>query len=403
MNKILASAGMLALGITGVKAADSGSTGSDKPWTVSASLRGFYDDNYALANTNRQDSFGFEINPKIGVTLPDNQQTTAGANYSYTLRYFEDRSEDVDHTHEFSGWLAHQFTERFSANLRDDLVYSEEPTLTQPGGGVIRTEGTALHNKGQIGFQAQLTQLVGLVLGYRNELYDYRNPSYAGVLDRWEHYANLDVTWTVSPQTVFLTGYQIGFLDYTGNGVFSLPGGGAADIDIKNAYSHYGYVGVQHTFTPNLTGSLKGGVRYNDYFNVPNGAAGLDDQNIGPYVQGSLRYNFLPDSFLEVGVAHDLSASDLSTLGGDSTVGWTALSHSFTPKFVGKVMGQVQNTDYSELDQTEWIYLAKVGLEYHITENVSVNVEYNYDHVNSDDKSRTYDRNRVFLGVTASY
>ena len=56
MKKIVASVGLVALGASGinaVQAQDVSSPPPEKPWNVSASLRGFYDDNYVTAPTPR--------------------------------------------------------------------------------------------------------------------------------------------------------------------------------------------------------------------------------------------------------------------------------------------------------------------------------------------------------------
>ena len=49
MKKFLTSAGFIALGVSGLQAAyapDLTPMEASKPWSVSAALRGFYDDNY---------------------------------------------------------------------------------------------------------------------------------------------------------------------------------------------------------------------------------------------------------------------------------------------------------------------------------------------------------------------
>jgi hypothetical protein len=53
MNRIIASAGLMAVGAAGVQAAniaDLRPSETSKPWSVSASLRAFYDDNWNTAN-----------------------------------------------------------------------------------------------------------------------------------------------------------------------------------------------------------------------------------------------------------------------------------------------------------------------------------------------------------------
>jgi hypothetical protein len=396
MNRIVASAGLLALGVVAVEAAGVTAVGpTDKPWSISASLRGFYDDNYALSSENKQSSFGFEVNPKVGVNL-NGQQTSFGANYSYTLRYFEDRSECVDHTHQFKTWFNHAFTERYSVNVSDELVYSQEPTLTDPSLGVIRSNGNAVRNDGQIKFHAQMTRLLEVVLGYQNVLYDYEDPNYALLLNRLEHYANIDFRWQAMPQTVAVLGYQFKVVDFVHESV------GGFDPTVRNSLAHIVYVGVDHNFSPNLTATVRVGAQFTDYYNI-----GDDQSDISPWARVSLRYTYLPGSYLETGFSHSRNQTDVS-LDQESSSLYLTLSHSFTPKFVGTFTGQAQYAQFKSVggggeDQSEWIYLLGLNLEYRFTPNLSANVSYNYDLIESDLDYRGYDRNRVFMGVTASY
>ena len=400
MKRIIASAGLLALGMAGVNAAVTATAPAEKPWSVSAALRGFYDDNYALAHDNKQDSFGLEINPTVGVNL-QGQQTDFGAKYSYTLRdYFDRVGDNVDHTHEFAMWLMHQFTERYSVNLRDDLVYSQEPTLTSGGTGTVRSEGTVLRNEGQINFNTQLSRLFGLVTGYRNVLYDYKNPTYSALLDRLEHYANVDVTWQLTPQTMTLVGYQFGVIEYTGGDL------GAYKSKYKDSRSHYAYLGLQHDFTPQFTASIRAGVQFIEYYNLPSGS-GFSENDCNPYVKASLRYNYLPGSYIDTGFEHMRTQTDLMRPDGESSVFYLTLSHSITPKLIGSVTGLAQYTCYDaqagQAGVSDWLYQVGLNLEYRFTPNFSANVAYNFDTVQSDAPNRGYNRNRAFVGATVSY
>ncbi|MGB9601179.1 MAG: hypothetical protein ACPMAG_00135, partial [Limisphaerales bacterium] len=45
---------------------------ADKPWSVSATVRGFYDDNYLTRHSKpmgKRDSWGFEISPEAKVSI----------------------------------------------------------------------------------------------------------------------------------------------------------------------------------------------------------------------------------------------------------------------------------------------------------------------------------------------
>ena len=72
---------------------------TSKPWSISASLRGFYDDNYfAQPKALAAESFGFEVRPRIAFNLPL-EQTYIGGSYTYSMKYYEDRNNDpIDHT-----------------------------------------------------------------------------------------------------------------------------------------------------------------------------------------------------------------------------------------------------------------------------------------------------------------
>ena len=116
MKKVIASAGLVAFGVTALQAQYAPGLSrieTTKPWSVSASLRGFYDDNYfAQPNAFAEESYGFEVRPRIAFNLP-REQTYIGGAYTYGLKYYEARDDDpIDQTHEVDLKLDHRFTER---------------------------------------------------------------------------------------------------------------------------------------------------------------------------------------------------------------------------------------------------------------------------------------------------
>src|ERR1051326_4569876 len=115
MKKIIASASLAALGAAGVQAAYAPGLSpmeKAKPWTISAVLRGFYDDNpTASFRTQKQESWGLEVSPSLGVNIAMDQ-TLIGFNYTYDLRFYEARAKnDADHTHDLSLKISHQRSE----------------------------------------------------------------------------------------------------------------------------------------------------------------------------------------------------------------------------------------------------------------------------------------------------
>ncbi len=182
MRKFFVCAGLALAGTTGLQAAyapDLNQMETAKLWSVSGTLRGFYDDNYntAPSGPTKRDSFGFEVSPSLSLNVPL-QQTELGLKYTYGLYYYQDREQlngrPIDQTHQLDLWVDHAFTERWQAKVQDTLAVGQEPQLIN-GGTLYRTEGNNIHNMGAISLDTQWTRLLGTELSYQNNFYDYQN------------------------------------------------------------------------------------------------------------------------------------------------------------------------------------------------------------------------------------
>src|SRR6266852_561988 len=244
MKRLIASAGLVAVGATGLQAAYApGLTPMEtsKTWSVAASLRGFYDDNYNTAPShpsnplipNAKGSFGAEISPQFALNIPGDQ-TYVGASYVYTLRYYEARANNnTDHTHQFDAKLDHRFSERYRVVLSDSFAYSQEPEVLESNGTVttpLRTSADGLRNQVNLDFTGQITELLGFEAAYQNIWYDYfqnasdfakQFPASGGIgshgalLNRIEHLFDIKGTWQVQEHLLAFAGYKYGIVNYT--------------------------------------------------------------------------------------------------------------------------------------------------------------------------------------------
>ena len=432
MKRIVASVGLVAVGASGLQAATYGSLGPQpvKPWSVSASLRGFYDDNVGTSpsGTDRVKAFGFELSPTLSLNWAI-EQTSLSLSYLYSFRYYDKRppgnAEKYDQTHTFNALLDHAFSERYLLHLQDSFVIGQEPDVLRAGETLNtyqRVPGDNIRNYGQIKLNGEFTRLFGLEVGYANTFFDYHNqggtvdnPSLSGLLDRIEHYIHVDGRWKIQPETVGVLGYQYGQVDYTGNEDIGedLVTGDIYQSNVRNNRSHYAYVGVDHVFRPDLSGTLRIGGRYYDYYKEPG-----HPTTIGPSAQASLQYTYAPESYLQAGVTHDRNATDtFSAVNGDVTTDaettsvFASVNHRILPKLYGSLVAQFQNSTLNGglLDGVdERYYLVGLNIEYRFNPHLSAQVGYNYDKLDSDVAQKTgvdrsFDRNRVYLGVTASY
>ncbi|MEK7707348.1 MAG: hypothetical protein AAB380_05070, partial [Verrucomicrobiota bacterium] len=162
MKRICASLGLAAIGVASIQTAQGQSADPAKSWSVSASLRGFYDDNVNSSPTDKVESFGFGVSPSLSFRLPLEQTTIAGS-YTYDYKWYEkeirtDAGHD-DQTHTLAAQLRHAFSDRLLMSMQDSFVIGSESDLLRVGDSALgtyqRVPGT--RNYGSMVFNAQIT------------------------------------------------------------------------------------------------------------------------------------------------------------------------------------------------------------------------------------------------------
>ncbi len=452
MKKLVASVGLVALGASTLQAASLPNflTESGKPWSISATLRGFYDDNINSLPDNfpmdgyERDSFGFQVSPTLSLSLNPSQTTSLRAGYTYSFLWYANKlyssSDHNDQTHQFDFELNHAFSERYTMDVRDSFVIGQEPDMLRTGDALTsfqRIPGDNIRNFGAINADAELTHLLGVEVGYANSYFDYAanapvygylfgfapyvaQPSIGGLLNRIDNTVHLDTRWHLQPTTVAVAGYRFDDVDYTSDSVIfgGDPFGFLPTVtsDERNSRSHTGYVGLDETFRPDLTGSLRVGGEYTEYYNDPSGMT-----SVSPYVQASLRWTYQPESFVEMGVSHDRNATDLLgdptkgniTVDQESTVVYASITQKLFSKVYANLLGRFQDSTFNGgviNNTSERYYEFGANLQYRFNPNISTSVGYTYDNLDSPEVvysgtgyNRSFDRNRVYIGLTATY
>lgn len=427
MKKLFVSMGLAAAGVATIHAAYApDSTDNSKMWSLSASLRGFYDDNYNTTQ-HKDGSFGFEASPSFSLNMPL-QQTEIGLKYTYGLYYYQTRDNNgqkpVDQTHQLDLWLDHAFSPRWEGRVEDTFTISQDPALTAVGTATPqRIEGNNLANTVNASMHTDWTRLFSTALTYQNSFYDYQNsggnttapyasPSYAGSLNRVEQTFGLELQWAVLPTTTALMGYKFGLVNFTGNEPVAQNQntGAIYNSNSRDSRSQYGYVGVQHQFLENLKGNVNVGVQYTEYYNDPSAASSL-----GPYADASLVYTYAAGSYAQVGVTQTRNATETVlvdaqghiTQDQESSVVYGSINQALTPKLMASVVGHFQYSTYNQgayNNQSAEFYNLGLNLCYTFTRHFSADAGYNFDwYTTAAALKQDYTRNRVYLGVTATY
>jgi hypothetical protein len=429
MKKFFISVGLIAAGTASLQAAyapDWNST-SASMWSVSGTLRGFYDDNYETSPSGaKRGSFGFEFSPQFELNVPL-QQTELGMRYIYGLYFYQRREElgenPIDQTQQFDLWVDHAFTERWQARVQDSFIMGQEPELIDPNTSVTRRiNGNNIRNTGTLTLDTAWTRLFSTALKYQNSFFDYQNngatidnlatqgASLAGLLNRIEQLVSLDFQWHVAPETVAFFGGQFGAVNYIGDEPIALNTVGPQPFyysDARDSRSYYGYVGVQRSMLANLSFTGKIGAQYTDNYND-------NTTSLNPYADLSLIYTYLPGSYAQIGFTQTQNATDQVapdsnghiTLDTEASTVYASINHKLTSKLLGTVIGRWQHSVYNQglyNNQAEDYYSLGVNLSYSFNQHFSVDAGYNYDDVVSKVQGNNYTRNRIYLGVSATY
>jgi len=424
MNKFAVSLGFVALGTTALHAVEATALNTmqrSKPWSVAASLNGFYDDNINSSYNDRQDSFGMEITPSVDFGLAGDQ-TSFDLGYQFFAKWYDNQpagqSSHWDLTHVFDGYLAHTFNPKLDMVVRDSFVLGREPDMLRAGdlpySTVQYVPGNNIVNYGSLNFNIEATELLGFNVGYANAYYNYADnggtpasPSTAALLNRVENRLNLDSLWKIRPETTAILGYMYGQYIYTADE----PIGYGVNSSDKDSRSHTFYAGLQHAFSPTFSGTTKVGAQYFDYYGDPMGG-----NDWSPYATLDLNYQLQSTTSLGAGFSYSRSAADQAGQGTpnayikDTEVAllYGSVTHEIVPHLLGTAKATLQHATYNgggpSYDGESYLFFG-IGcdLAYQFTPNISTHIGYNYDNNSSDIAGQSYHRNRVYLGVTAGY
>ena len=403
-----------------------------KVWNVSANLRGFYDDNYAVAQ-HKTGSFGFSLSPSVSVNK-DFQQTDIGLRYTFGMYYYLQRADNgidpLDYTHQGDLWIDHAFNERQKLNITDTIVSAQDPQLVQ-GGAVVRTEGNNIVNQAKITLNSQWTRQFSTATHYGNNVIAYSgsttnnvnglNPSNADLLNRIEQNFGTDFQWHFQPETMGFIGYNYSWTLYNGGGfiaqspsVVAFPNGSSKTVNYasgaRNSRTHYGYVGLSEEFSPNLSGTIRLGASYTDVYKDPVSPY----TSLSPYADLNMTYTFMPGSYVQAGFTQDQNATDVSAVGSngqltqyqETSVFYMDVNHQFNPKLSGSLTSQYQYSKYQSGAYNgtgDNSVNAGINLNYLINRHFSANAGYNFEELFSNINGRGNSRNVVYLGLSANY
>lgn len=365
-------------------------------WVLGTSV--IYDDNVSPGYGEKESSGG--LNPYVGVSFISlTPQTTWDVYARLGLVYYFDAPESMDDMNSQSRVgvnLTHRFSERLRFSSRNFISYELEPDYSY-GYASSRQSGEYFFWQSDNSIGYRWTERVATYTGLR-----LTGTTYSDVENNdrftWELYHQF--RYQYSPQTVLTGDYRYGQT--------------SGDGESSDSTNQYILAGIEHRFSPNMIGIVRGGIQLRD---VEDGSS-----NSSPYLEfalnsqmnqqlqirsfarysiedydtvqsfGSTLVEFDDRQTLRFGISGDYVISPkLSLFGGIDYI---------PTDFSG---GRVIDTGDSFADESEDIINAYLGLSIKFNDYLTGTVSYNYTNSNSDINGREYDRNRISVGVSAEF
>ena len=389
------------IGVAGVQAADAG-----KVWEVTASLRGFYDDNYTTSpEALAEESWGIEVSPGINLTIGEGTDLEFNAGYAFGMRYYEDReSDNEDYGHELGISLDKKFSDTSVLLLSNGLVVAQEPEILN-GGTPLRIEGDNLRNTFAAQYRRILSGSTGVDIGYGNSIFDYEEQYHSALLDRSYNEVSLDVFYGMA-ETEYYAGYRYSSTDFEGD-VLKVPGL-VFDPGARSNHAHSGYVGARHQLDKNIRADVRAGVQTVDYYDFDLMPGLIPEDETSPYVDARMEWEYAEGSKLVAGATLARGATDLQAADQEITSVYAQLLHKISGRVHGTLTGRFQDAEISgggaKLDgKEESLLLLGASLTYAVADNIWAEVAYNYDELDSDVPYRSFERNYLSVGIGTTY
>ena len=361
-------------------------------WTAGASLG--FDDNAVplVAGSDESSLYGSAY---VGASFLSRTPATTTEFFARLgiVHYFDDidaGGQNVDQSSSVAGFGLN-WTNRISDRLRfvsrNTLNKEREPDYAQGFQGAASGDYLRWSTDQAVGYR--WSERLGTYTGVR-----YEDVSYDDIdgFDRSTLTLYNDFRYQLSPQTVATFTYRLSEVD---GGVVS---------DSTNSYF---LVGLEHRFSPNTLGVIKGGVQNRDV------DGGGDSSN--PYFEASVRSQineqFTIRSYVRYGVEDyarsiigiNFEGSETLRLGLTGTYGVSEqLSLNAGVNYVS--LGYVDSIP-AGVDVDEDSLNLSVGFRLELSDTMWLNGSYNFETLSSDFVAvdREYDRNRINLGINTTF
>lgn len=380
---------------------------TESPVHMNNRLRLGYDDNIYQEDSDRDPNSSFRIIEEIEMLVNLNlERTYLGLRYRPSVIWYEDRvPDDVDFLNDMDLNFTHKFSPSLSLSLNDTLRAGQLPEL-QDEGYVVRQNDDNIYNSGLATLSYNFTPETRLDLSGRyilleyledtvyanGEVEDHRNDNYNSIV------GGLTLRQQLASRSTAMGDLRYQTLTYD-----------EADADNnRDADTIFAGLGWEQTFSPQLLGTLRGGVEQRQYDDEDY------DDNTSPYGELSMTFLPTPATRLTGSASYSIYESDVAQyLSQDRAYLSLSVAHDFTTKLSFYLSGAYTLNSYEAdyalddndpatpalTDADENAYLVSARVAYRLNRINWLEAGYQFVMLDSEVLNReSYDRNRFDIG-----
>ena len=361
-----------------------------QPLTFILGAGGGYDRlNYKADDSGLEGIDSFFIEGTIGALYSDADAQTPwsiGADFG-VLNYLDDseNAEDTYYNARLAFNIVHQASKRLKLANNFYVTYEVEPDFAIGASTALRN-GQYLYGYENFAVSYAWSERLSSTTSYTLDGIRYQDADVGDSEDRLSHVIAQQFSYALSRKTRLVGEYRYRITNYE---------------TAPNDYtSHYALAGIDQAWSERTSGSLRAGAEFYEsdrvsetapYFEIGidhatsrktsvhfYGSIGFDGSELGDY---DSRYAY------RTGITADHRLTDRFSLNGGLHYVYSDYDGN------GETTGNVSEQQIS----------ASAGLAYRLWNNVSMDAQYSYTLLTSDDELREYDRNRVSLGLSAQF
>ena len=357
-----------------------------EPLTFSVGASGGYDSlNYKSSMI--KDIKSYFMQGSVGASYSDNDKISPwnlGIDLG-VLQYLDHTPgvKDTNYSDRVVFNMSHAFSPRLKVTDNFYLTYEAEPNFGIGASTAVRN-GQYFYGYNNFAVSYAWSERFSTTTSYTVDGIKYQDSAIGDFEDRLSHLISQQFSWAWTHNTKIVGEYRFRDTQYQRSS--------------SDYMSHYVLAGIDQAWSARTNGSFRAGAEFYQNNRVDKTA---------PYFEASLNYAVSKKTTATVYSSVGFDGSEL----GNSDARYTyRVGASATHRLTDRLsLNADANYAYSTLstsgspDVNEHEINASAGIGYRFWDNVSLNANYTYSILTSDDVQRDYDRNRISLGLNATF